>query len=83
QATSLDPSIKQHTLFVYPNPTRSELQIDGLQENLIRIKIYDLQGRLMKEASTYHFSIQDLPNGIYLIRINDQNTSEVLKVIKQ
>ncbi|MBP6625614.1 MAG: PD40 domain-containing protein, partial [Chitinophagaceae bacterium] len=42
QATSLDPSIKQHTLFVYPNPTRSELQIDGLQENLIRIKIYDL-----------------------------------------
>lgn len=83
QATSLDPSIKLHALSVYPNPTKGELHLEGTKENFINLKIYDLQGRFIKETSSHHFSIQDLPIGIYIIRINDQHSSEFLKIIKQ
>jgi len=57
----------------------------------VAISIYDLQGKIVNNmirtnmAKGNHvipFSVQDLPNGTYLITLKTENTSEVVKFIK-
>lgn len=78
---------------VFPNPMSSEGKI-GFELNSnsdVAISIYDLQGKIVNNmirtnmAKGNHvipFSVQDLPNGTYLITLKTENTSEVVKFIK-
>lgn len=63
------------TLEVYPNPTREKinirLSIDGVMEKDI-CRIYDMQGRIMKElvisASSNEVGLEGFKPGVYLVK---------------
>lgn len=72
-------------IVLYPNPAHSYLQIVNLQSDT-KVDIFSLDGRLMihKEllSSQDSFSIEKLPEGIYVIRINSLNETNSYKFIK-
>jgi hypothetical protein len=69
-------------LFVYPNPTQSTLQLNGLEEPR-NYTIYTLQGRLVQTGLAHPGETLDvarLKSGMYLLNLE---TGERLKFVKE
>lgn len=64
---------KKEYFSVYPNPAKDVLNIQA-DFKISEIIIYDLNGRIIKritKTNTRKIDIDDLPNGTYIIKIND------------
>ena len=66
-----------NTIVVYPNPTQELLIIRGVESQTLRI--YDLQGRLLKTEWGNQISVGNLSDGTYLLQIGTQ----VVRFIKK
>ena len=66
-----------NTIVVYPNPTQELLMIQGIESQTLRI--YDLQGRLLKTEWGNQISVGNLSDGTYLLQIGTQ----VVRFIKR
>ncbi len=70
-----DLNVQEFT--VYPNPVTSELTIENLEADYL--KIYNLQGKLVKQlnitSTNMKFDVSDISNGIYLIKLMDKENS--------
>ena len=66
-----------NTIVVYPNPTQELLIIRGVESQTLRI--YDLQGRLLKTEWGNQISVGNLSDGTYLLQIGTQ----VVRFIKR
>ena len=64
-------------IILYPNPTQDRLVVQGAEGQTLRV--YDLQGRLLKQAEGIEVQVEDLANGTYLLQIGTQ----VVRFIKQ
>jgi hypothetical protein len=78
---------------VYPNPAESELtvRIEGVQNQQVKLNLMNLSGQVVMErkveavqsAHQERLSLEGLPSGLYLLRINAAGKSVSLKVVKQ
>ncbi len=86
--------IEQNTsILVYPNPTQHEITIQfdhALPNNNIHLKLTDMLGRTVKneqvnvQGTLLHFTLNDLPVGMYYLNINDGfKNIKNLVVVKQ
>lgn len=72
---------------IFPNPTHDVFRVENAGAGLIILT--DLSGKLMLKksisgnAEEVIIDIRDLPNGIYLMTIEQQNHLETMKVVKQ
>ena len=64
-------------IILYPNPTQDRLVVQGAEGQTLRV--YDLQGRLLKQTEGTEVQVEDLANGTYLLQIGTQ----VVRFIKQ
>lgn len=64
-------------IILYPNPTQDRLVVQGAEGQTLRV--YDLQGRLLKQTESTEVQVEDLANGTYLLQIGTQ----VVRFIKQ
>jgi hypothetical protein len=72
---------KQLTL--YPNPTQSELRIQGTKGK-IDYDIYDTSGRVLIQGSTENFiNVQDLNPGVYHVLFHNSSIAETHTFWKQ
>jgi hypothetical protein len=80
-ATKLSPA---HHFKLYPNPVTSELTIDS-EVAIEKISILKLTGEIIRtmKPRLNRISVADLVEGIYFIKIEGNNTSAVLKFVKQ
>lgn len=72
------------TIDVYPNPSTGNINIDS-EEEIKRISIYDLQGRVLKQIRGNQSQLE-LPTatGLYLLKISLENGNNInKKVLKQ
>jgi hypothetical protein len=87
----LDPlsntSVDHYLLNLYPNPAHEfvTLQSDTV---INHIKVYDLLGRAVFEQNTKNqqivqFNVTQYPSGLYLIEVKSENSTKILKLIKQ
>jgi Leucine-rich repeat (LRR) protein len=68
---------------VYPNPVKDILIVKGIEEKA-EIKLYDLQGRMVKavEISKNHsLNLGHLSPGVYLLHIQIRDNNHVSKII--
>jgi hypothetical protein len=67
---------------IYPNPTSDYFQFNG-KPNLGKVEVYNMIGKKIKtyEKSQNNYSIKDLRNGIYLLRVYDSK-AQILKVLR-
>jgi len=81
--------IAQTEIKIYPNPTTEKitLEISGW-ETLQRgnLKLYSLTGQLLQEHSVHSIitsiSLENLPKGVYILKVNINDKTEDWKVIK-
>ncbi len=74
-------------LLVYPNPNTGEFTIELNNGSVKNIDVMDLTGRVIISNSSSNdkvdFNINTLANGVYYVRIQSNNTVEVIKIVKQ
>jgi hypothetical protein len=72
---------------LYPNPTKSDLNIEFNNELNKVITVTDLTGRIVLSSNVNNkktnLSLNNLASGVYYVKIESNNTSEVIKVVKQ
>ena len=71
----------QISFTLYPNPTQDVLNIES-QEPIDRVRIYSINGSLIKETSSTSTGISELPAGLYFARINIGGNSLTKKFVK-
>ena len=71
----------QISFTLYPNPTQDILNIDS-QVPVDSVRIYSINGNLVKEASNSFISVSELPAGLYFAQINIGGNSLTKKFIK-
>ena len=75
--SSIESALQEGQIAVYPNPTHDLLIVQGAEAQPLRV--FDLQGRVVKEATTNEVNVSDLAEGTYLLQIGTQ----VIRFIKQ
>jgi len=76
-------------IIAYPNPAQDNVLVVGSQNVAADIYLCDLTGRVISAYSCNHLSepfsidLQDILPGIYLIRVDSQNSSEYFRVVKE
>ena len=87
QATLSSNQFNQtNSLNLFPNPTSGLFTING---QVSRVEVYTITGQIVKSfenitSEEYQFDVNDLSNGVYLVKaIDSNNSSKTLKLIKQ
>lgn len=74
-------------ILVYPNPNTGEFTIELNNGSVKNIDVMDLTGRVIISNTSSNdkvdFNINTLANGVYYVRIQSNNTVEVIKIVKQ
>jgi len=72
---------------IYPNPTANLLFIDTTDNQIQKIEIYDLQGRLLKtikeNKEKYQIDISNFTSATYLVKLSTEKGSQTVKVVKK
>jgi len=81
--STTDDVFANNQLKVYPNPSSSYIQIQGLQEEA-NVIIQNIDGQVIRKLITKgsEVDIRDLPNGVYIFDIQNSNVNEKHKVVK-
>lgn len=74
----------QNLVSVYPNPTSGLVNLQS-DEKIQSIQLISIEGKLVRKyASSSQLNIQDLPNGVYLLKIQLENGKfEIKKIVKK
>ena len=76
---------KNFEVQIYPNPARTFVNIRGLYQKQTNIMILDITGKIVKTATATQakptVDISDLKKGTYFIVINNQENTELKKLI--
>ena len=75
----------KQSLTAFPNPTSGQLIINNEQTTfgasqltINNIQVFDLNGKLVLQPTTNPFDMSRLPNGTYMIKVNN----ETIKIVK-
>lgn len=73
-------------LLVYPNPSKGEINIEGLTNGSYSISVYNMNGRGVYESEiqpskSTKIDLSHLPKGIYMVHIIGSYSTKTLKVI--
>jgi len=67
---------------IYPNPTNGLVNVEIQNHTIENIRLYDFQGRLIKEISESQFDLSNYSNGTYFIRVQTDKGFYSYKLIK-
>jgi len=70
------------SLKVSPNPASDFIQISGIKQ-LDHVRIFDMSGKIVKEAKSSEINIQNLSSGQYIINVYSGNDVISKKLIKK
>jgi D-alanyl-D-alanine carboxypeptidase len=73
----------ENYMAVYPNPTNDLVHIKIPNQTIQSIKVYDLQGQLVKETTESQFTLSNFTNGVFFIKARTEKGSYTYKLIKR
>jgi hypothetical protein len=73
-----------NTISIYPNPAKTELNLNAAPNDLDVVSISNLIGQIIiKSQNQNRIDISNLPNGIYIITISRGQFNQIQKFIKE
>lgn len=73
---------EKHVFSIYPNPVNKTIYFTN-NDIIKTLSIFNVQGKLIKEFKNQEsYNVNNLKNGIYYIKIKDENHTEYKKFIK-
>ena len=80
QSLSIDEK-ERLEVSIYPNPTSGRIYFSGLQDKT-KIEVFSIEGKLLKQFNAIEDYIDlDLPSGLYLLKLKNDNGSITKKII--
>jgi len=79
---SADDINRESYISIYPNPTQDILNIES-QQQIETVKIYSLQGQLIKESSKSSLDVSQLTAGLYFVQVTIEGKIITKKFIKE
>lgn len=76
------PDFEKGTVVVYPNPTSDILYVKGITD-VNRIRVFDLQGKLLIEVLGDEVDIRELQAGVYLANFYTDSQVYSRKIVRQ
>jgi endonuclease I len=76
----------QNSVSLYPNPIKDVLTVDLISYSDTKIEIYDILGKRVYQTEVKGdttLNLQSLKSGVYIVKINQENSSVSKKLIKQ
>ena len=75
--TDIYDAVSDHpaAVSIYPNPAADVVHVDGV--DVVEVRVYTILGQLMKTVNSTEINVSDLPEGVYLLRIIDDDGGEV------
>ena len=71
---------------IYPNPASKYVQIESQKLIVESYEVFNIYGKKLKQYEIYNskfiIQIEDLPNGIYLLKLTTAKESYIKKIIK-
>ena len=82
-SSTKDEGLAKNKPNIYPNPTSGLLHLDQVEDGQ-SVDIYNMQGVLVDSKTTqlHQIDVTHLPQGMYIIELKSQRTSERFKLIK-
>ena len=78
---------KQILANTYPNPIQNQLNIDLIDNAITNYQILNLSGQQVKNGQLTQkhtvILLDELPTGIYFLELTTQNTTNIIKIVKQ
>jgi hypothetical protein len=72
---------------IYPNPFKEFITITDLNEGEKTIQLFDLNGSLLMDeqhlTSTSTIDLSSLKQGLYLLKVSQENETSVFKIVKE
>jgi hypothetical protein len=73
---------------IYPNPVTTILNIDNINQNIYKVDVYDIYGRLIysstKNESIVSIDFKSFTKGVYVVQLQNNNKEVVRrKVVKE
>jgi hypothetical protein len=73
---------------IFPNPTSDFIQINSVNRTIERVRIYDINGRLVykeqnNNGASLFIYVGDLPIGIYSVELLSKNEKAIRQIIKK
>jgi hypothetical protein len=85
--TGLDKTSVLNGLAVYPNPTAGEFTVELNNSSEKTVEVTDLTGRVIMKASSLKekmtINLNGYANGVYFVKIQNNDVVEVIRVVKQ
>jgi subtilisin-like proprotein convertase family protein len=87
--TGITTIVSNSEVRIFPNPTSNVLTVDlGNLENVERITLVDLQGKVMYESLAINnnlvkIDMTQFSNGFYMLQVQGKEINNVFKVLKQ
>ena len=74
------------SLVLYPNPVKYNFTVKGLDSSSYKLQIMSIQGQIIKEIKDFRneqtIAIDELVNGIYFVRIENDTKFKTIKIVK-
>lgn len=71
---------------IYPNPFASDLFLSNPGNTQLELELYDVSGRVMMKMrsmnSLIHMDVSDFSKGLYILKMNSNNGSRIIKITK-
>ena len=85
--TAVSVGAEDDNIIVFPNPTRGNIKIKGINDLYAKLSVYDTLGRKMMETNIVDdkiIELENFPNGVYIfnIKMNNKLTSSKVLVSK-
>lgn len=82
-SSTKDEGLAKNKPNIYPNPTSGLVHLDQVEDGQ-SVDIYNMQGLLVDSKTTqlHQIDVTHLPQGMYIIELKSQRTSERYKLIK-
>lgn len=76
------------SISLFPNPTESNLTLEGLNGNSNNITVVNMNGQLMTShtnitTNSFEMNVSNLDSGIYFVKIDSDNSSETIRFMKK
>lgn len=79
--SDIAPESSEELFDVFPNPTSGVINING--KNIKSVEILNITGQLIVKGKMTSADISAQPNGLYFIKVTDENGSYTRKIMKQ
>lgn len=83
-STGISQSTENTAIQIYPNPARDWVSISGLNNQPTNVELINLKGQVVishKAFAGHKISLAGLPEGVYFIRLQNQNYNVVRKLV--